>query len=130
MGWRNPLEQSEFEVQAEAYNQLRKVYKNVRGELHFKSDGKRSAIFDLAILDSDNEIVCTIEVKRGNKTKFHKQVERYRQLTGKPCVPIAGMDDAMGAVHKVQGYIGIPAPTHPDIYTDTYARASAGATNK
>ena len=94
MGWRNPLEPSEFEVQVIAYNTLKQIFKNVRGEFHYRKDGKRAARFDIAILDSDNLPKIIIEVKTFSHNKMGAQVERYQKLTGLPVIGVKGEDQA------------------------------------
>lgn len=117
MGWRNPLQTTEFEIHAEAYLQLKRYFHTVKGEYHFKdSTGKKAARFDVAILDRDKKIYAIVEVKRANKKDFRKQVRRYQDLTGRPVAVVAGMDQALYAVSAVFGATGMPDGSHPDVY--------------
>lgn len=97
MGWRNNLEISEFEVHSEAYQNLKNKYKNVRGEFHFKKDGKRAGRFDIALLNDSNEVEMVIEVKRNKNSRSIHQLYKYGELTGKPVVYIRGLAQAREA---------------------------------
>lgn len=120
LGWRNPLETSEFEIQAEVYNQLRTKFKKVRGEFHYKhpENDKNRGRFDVAVLDEHDKPFLIIEVKRGNKKNFYKQINRYKDLTGKPVMAVAGMEQALNVLSMVENIIGIPVPAHGDIYLE------------
>lgn len=118
MGWRNPLETSEFEIQVIVYNELKKVFKNVRGEFHVKLEGKHVARFDCAVLDSENNVAFVIEVKRANKRNFWRQLAKYRALVNKPVFAISGEEQALRTLEIVRNEIGIPVPKHGDIYLD------------
>lgn len=119
MGWRNPLEISEFEVHVEAFNRLKQVYRNVRGEFHFKVYGKQAARFDIALLNPDNNVELVVEIKRANKRMWAKQRNRYQEITGKPCVVICGMDEANETVERVERELKARYHNkeyYPDIY--------------
>ncbi len=105
MGWRNPEELSEFEVQAVAYLALKAVYRNVRGEYHFKLDGKRAARFDIAILSDSGELLLVIEVKGRGTEKALAQGFRYGDLTGKPVMYLRGAAECANAVNLVEGFL-------------------------
>lgn len=115
MGWRDPLEQSEFEIQAEAFFLLKEKYANVRGEFHFKHEGRQAARFDIAILNPNHGVEVVVEVKRANRKVYHKQQARYQKLTGKPCVIIIGPEQAKEVVARVEKELAIRGLS-PDIY--------------
>lgn len=105
MGWRNPLEVSEFEIQAKCFNELKKVYKNVRGEFHFKYSGKQAARFDLVLLNDANELEVIIEVKSKHTDKSWTQAAKYEGMTGKPCLYIKGEVQAEHSVSLVEKHM-------------------------
>ena len=101
MGWRNPLELTEFEVHSEAYFNLKNTFKNVRGEFHFKKDGVQAARFDIVILNDSNELEFIVEVKKSASSKSKTQLYKYEYLTGKPVMYIKGMEAALKASELV-----------------------------
>lgn len=103
MGWRNPLEPSEFEVQAIAFFKLKEKYKNVRGEYHWKTpEGKQAARFDIAILNEANQVEIVVEVKAKVSHKEWAQSYKYGTLTGKPVIYIRGFGQAEEACSLVR----------------------------
>ena len=102
MGWRNPDDVTEFEVHAISYLKLKDTYKNVRGEYHFKKDGKQAARFDIVILNDNKEIEVVIEVKAKHTNKSDYQQYKYGRLTGKPVLYIRGLKQAEDSVSMVR----------------------------
>lgn len=105
MGWRNPQDISEFEVQAIAYFKLKEIYKNVRGEYHYKYNGKQAARFDIVILNDDMEISVIVEVKSKHTDKSWTQVAKYSAMTGKPCLYIKGEAQAARADDLIRNFL-------------------------
>ncbi len=105
MGWRNPDELSEFEVHAEAFLNLKKCYRNVRGEYHLKKNGKRAARFDIVILDDAKNILLVIEVKAKKSKHEQAQYQRYGDLTGKPVLYLRGPNQCREAIAVVKGFL-------------------------
>ena len=105
MGWRNPLEVSEFEIQALGFFNLKETYKNVRGEFHFKKDGKQAARFDLVLLNDNNELEVILEIKSKHTDKNMKQLLKYKALTGKPALYIKGEAQAKFICSLVRSYL-------------------------
>lgn len=95
---------SEFEIQAEAYLRLKERW-NVRGEYHYRVNGKRAARFDIAILSPSGTLRLIVEVKRRNRQRSWAQAERYGAMTGLPVLYIRGMDQAREAVSVVCDYL-------------------------
>ena len=112
---------SEFEVQALAYWELKKVFPIVRGEykvamsqeelkkIPLDENGNRGrrvhARFDIVIFDSKEEMKLIIEVKKSAESNSFKQADRYMELTGVPCIYIRGMKEAEDAINIVDKYL-------------------------
>lgn len=103
MNSRNP---SEFEVQAEAYWNLKGHFPYVRGEYTVKfPEKKRGVRLDLLIMNNVEDIVLIIEVKRSARSFATTQGTRYAGLVGCPCMYIRGMKDAKNALALVRDFI-------------------------
>ena len=99
---------SEFEVQAEAYHNLKEVYPKTRGEYQIpkdKKNGIRGARFDIVIFDTIGDMKLIIEVKRSTWSHSVNQGNRYTNLTGVPCIYLRGMKEAKNAVKIVDTYL-------------------------
>lgn len=99
---------SEFEIQAEAYHNIKEVYPKTRGEYLIKKDkanGIRGARFDIVIFDAIGEMKLIIEVKRFPYGERETQGKRYTELTGVPCIYLRGMKDAENAVNIINTYL-------------------------
>ncbi len=104
---------TEFEVQVEAYFNLKKIYPNVRGEYQLRpieiySDVNptrktKAGVVDLAILDKDNVPILLIEVKRSQiKEKLKDlQGEKYSRLGDCGCIFICGIEEAKNILEIV-----------------------------
>lgn len=97
------MQYSEFEIQAEAYYQLRTKLENVRGEYQLpRRMGYGSGRADIVILDQNKEkILLIIEVKKSNK-KNEYQHALYGNLVDCPIIYIHGMAEARDAFEIVQ----------------------------
>lgn len=93
---------TEATLQAEIYHQLRK--KKIKSVLEYKIN---NCITDIAVLDSADNICCTIEVKR-NKTRevkrTSKQYNKYKDL-GIPFIYCTHESCVKDTVNLVQRYI-------------------------
>lgn len=93
---------TEATLQAEIYHQLRK--KKIKSVLEYKIN---NCITDIAVLDSADNICCTIEVKR-NKTRevkhTSKQYNKYKNL-GIPFIYCTHESCVKDTVNLVQRYI-------------------------
>lgn len=112
-----PTCQSEFEVQAYVWSELRRLGINARGEVKvpFKGVGNRRAIcrFDVAIFDK--KLLCgIIEIKAAvikHKTDkgWHgtRQGTRY-QTFGVPVIVVYGQRQAEDLIHEVSRIGAVP----------------------
>ena len=93
---------TEATLQAEIYHQLRK--KKIKSVLEYKIN---NCITDIAVLDSADNICCTIEVKR-NKTRevkrTSKQYNKYKGL-GIPFIYCTHESCVKDTINLVQQYI-------------------------
>jgi hypothetical protein len=98
---------SEFEVQALAYWNLKKRFPIVRGEYKIKKDvyGGRGARLDIAIFNTNEEMMLIIEVKPSKRSFSQRQSTTYSKMTGVPCIYIRGMGDAYHAVDIVKDFL-------------------------
>jgi hypothetical protein len=101
---------SEFEVQAELYQALKNIGRDVRGEVkttyQAKGKGERAALcrFDLVVYE-DKTAVHIFEVKRHatrhkNGVEATRQSQRYRTY-GLPVTYVYGLDDIPAALSAV-----------------------------
>lgn len=101
---------TEFEVQADAYERLKRNFPRVRGEVRIcGKPGERGAVLDLLVLDEDNRWLFSVEVKRGGKKvkTTHSKTAHYEKLTGVPNVTISGIRDSQNILEIVERRLGI-----------------------
>lgn len=103
---------TEFEVQADCYQYLKRVYPLVRGEIKLRPDdvrdfknGRRSfahrgARFDLVICDTQSKPLFVIEVKRKEKRVNSKQ-HLYEQLATVPCYTVGSLLECQELVNTL-----------------------------
>ena len=110
---RNPIEHSEFEVQAFLYCELARLGYFVRGEL---SAHGMKARFDLAIFSCSRDWAPSriIEVKKkkrslSGKTASGSQIAQYYADFGIPVDAVFGMKDAERYLEKIQLILPLPA---------------------
>ncbi len=96
-----PTHQTEFEIQALLWSELRKLGVNVRGEVKCIFSGRAVVRFDLAVFE-DGRLVGLIECKReGKQTDSEwsetRQGRRYAQF-GVPVLLVRGHGDALKVI--------------------------------
>ena len=108
MGMSEPTWDSEFEVQAWLWNELRAIGMNVRGEVKYRLRSRAYCRFDLAEFDADGRLIGVIEVKArpvAHKTsggwKATRQGQRYTSLDV-PVVLVCGMEQARSLVERAR----------------------------
>lgn len=105
---REPTWDSEFEVQAWLWSELRALGVNVRGEVKYRLANRAYCRFDLAEFSADGALIGVIEVKA--RPVKHKTAEgwagtrqgrRYGALSV-PVVLICGMEQARALVESTK----------------------------
>lgn len=101
---REPKGDTEFEVQAFLWNELRKLGINARGEVKAKYAKRAYVRFDIAIF-KNGSLTQIIEIKRSkinHKTTWRqtRQGTRYNEF-GVPVVIIYGMEEAKNFLEGV-----------------------------
>ena len=90
---------SEFEIQAELYNQLQEEGLNVRGEVKaYKSR------LDIVVFDDDNQAILIIETKSWSRKKKRtetKQLKKYKRLFDIPVLVCGRLSQINETVEKV-----------------------------
>ena len=110
---RNRSAPTEFEVQATAFHLLKEAGYRVRGEYRLMNphhdparptcaSNRKSARFDLVILNDDDEMVLVIETKSNSRT-YPKKMALYQEISGVPALFVANMTQALMVVEKVRG---------------------------
>ena len=95
---------SEFEVQAVVYWKLKSYFNNVRGEYKIPRTATTPGCrLDICVLDEDDNILFSIEVKKNPNGRTVSQGHRYEALTGKPCFYIRGMEEAENVLEILKG---------------------------
>jgi len=98
---KEPTRETEFEVQAYIWNELRSLGINARGEVKSKFCGRAMVRFDVAVFDDKGVLSGIIECKREGKTGDNwtetRQGTRYAQF-GVPIRLVSGMSQAQSLV--------------------------------
>ncbi len=107
---REPKSETEFEVQAYLWNELRKHGINARGEVKTKYAKRQYVRFDIAVF-KDGVLQQIIEIKKSkvnHKTTWEdtRQGKRYGEY-GVPTVILYGMDDVKKYLKGVSPESGI-----------------------
>lgn len=96
---RPPEGETEFEVQAWLWYELRRLGVNARGCVGTDAGD----CFDLVVFDAEGKPQCVVEIKKDhdvvNSTRNKKQLDRYR-MYGVPVVPVHGMRAAEEFCHR------------------------------
>lgn len=96
---------SEFDVQWQAFTNLRRAGYSVKGEVRFKLPGKRGVRADILVLVKGEPRVI-VEVKRKDScARQSKQSKRYTETTGLPVVVVCGMQGAYSVVRWVADHL-------------------------
>lgn len=95
---------SEFEIQAELYNELKQQGLNVRGEVKAKQSR-----LDIVVFNEQNKAVCIIEVKSQKKERAtqrkYKRVQKYEDLFKLPVLTCLNRKQINETVNKVKEII-------------------------
>jgi hypothetical protein len=96
-----PQRLSEFEVQSDIYQELKKKGFNVKGEVKAKNSR-----LDIVVFDDNNTAKCIIEVKsreRVRKTpRKYRRVEKYEELFNLPVIVCMNASQVESTVKQVE----------------------------